>query len=44
LIAPTSDERPVRWMRKIHASVPPCSSNAALESGGYIVQPASGGE
>jgi hypothetical protein len=24
--------------------VPPCSSNAADDSGGYIVQPASGGE
>jgi hypothetical protein len=33
LIAPTIDDRPVRWMRKIHASMPPWGEKAASESG-----------
>ena len=43
LIAPTIDEMPVRWIRKIQASTPPPPVNASSDSGGYIVQPACGG-
>ena len=43
LIAPSIDERPVRWIMKIQASTPPPGENASSESGGYIVQPACGG-
>ena len=43
LIAPMIDEMPVRWIRKIQASTPPPPVNASSESGGYMVQPASGG-
>ena len=35
---------PVRWMRKIHASMPPVSEYVSPDSGAYDVQPASGGE
>ena len=43
LIAPTIDERPVRWIRNIHASTPPPGEKASSDRGGYIVQPAWGG-
>ena len=43
LIAPSSDEIPVRWIMKIHASMPPSGRNALSESGAYEVQPAVGG-
>ena len=34
LIAPSSDEIPVRWIRKIQASWPPLGENWMLDSGG----------
>ena len=43
LTAPTSDEMPVRWIITIHASTPPPAEKVSSDSGGYIVQPASGG-
>ena len=43
LIAPISDEMPVRWTRKIHASTPPLGEYRSSDSGAYIVQPACGG-
>ena len=43
LIAPISDEMPVRWIMKIQASTPPPGEKESSESGGYIVQPACGG-
>ena len=43
LIAPRSDEMPVRWIMKIHASIPLSGRNALSDSGAYEVQPAVGG-
>ena len=43
LIAPTIEDTPVRWIRKIQASTPPPGEKASSDSGGYIVQPACGG-
>ena len=43
LMAPTSDEMPVRWIRKIQASTPPLGEYASSDSGVYMVQPACGG-
>ena len=43
LMAPSSDERPVRWIMKIHASMPPSGRKALSDSGAYEVQPADGG-
>ncbi len=33
LIAPMSEDRPVRWIRKIHASIPPFGMYASSDSG-----------
>ena len=44
LRAPRIEERPVRWIIRIHASILPPGRKAASESGAYEVQPASGGE
>ena len=43
LIAPTSDEMPVRWIRNIQASTPPPGEYRSSDSGAYMVQPACGG-
>jgi hypothetical protein len=41
--SPITVEAPVRWMRKIQASIPPLPRNELFDRGGYDVQPASGG-
>ena len=42
--APRIELSPVRWIRKIQASVPLPGMYGPVESGVYEVQPASGGE
>ena len=43
LIAPITVLAPVRWISRIHASIPPSGRYALSDSGAYMVQPAVGG-